>query len=232
MEKKIYLASPHLCGKEMIYVQEAFDTNWVAPLGKNVDLFEKEMCNLLGMKYAVALSSGTAAIHLALKWLGIKQNDNVFCSSLTFSGSCNSIMYEKGIPVFIDCDYESWNMDPYALENAFIAAKKENKMPKAVITVNLYGQSSDYDKIKEICKKYNTPIIEDAAESLGAKYKGVVTGTFGEMTVISFNGNGIISTSDGFSFYFDYKKAIETFTLMLFIAFMMTISYNETMGTL
>lgn len=197
MDKKIYLASPHLCGKEMFYVQEAFDTNWIAPLGKNVDEFEKEICRFVGMKYANAMVSGTAAIHLALKWLGVGEDDNVFCSSLTFSGSCNSIMYERANPVFIDCDYESWNMSSKALEKAFVWAKNNNQMPKAVITVNLYGQACDYDKIIEVCKKYNTPIIEDAAESLGAKYKGIQTATFGELTILSFNGNKIITTSGG-----------------------------------
>ncbi len=197
MKKRIYLASPHLCGKEMEYVKEAFDTNWIAPLGKNVDLFEKEVANKVGRKYAAALVSGTAAIHLALKWLGVKEGDLVFCSSLTFSGSCNSVMYEKATPVFIDCDYESWNMCPVAIKKAFEWAKENDKMPKAVITVNLYGQACDYDKIISICKDYNTPIIEDAAESLGAKYKGKQTASFGEISVLSFNGNKIITTSGG-----------------------------------
>lgn len=192
MKNRIYLASPHLSGEEMKYVKEAFDTNWVAPLGKNVDKLEEEMAMFVGRKYAAALISGTAAIHLALKWLNVKQNDYVFCSSLTFSGSCNSIMYEKAIPVFIDSEYQSWNMSPNALEKAFIWAKKNNKMPKAVITVNLYGQTCDYDEINAICDKYNTPIIEDAAESLGSKYKGNQTGNYGELSILSFNGNKII----------------------------------------
>lgn len=209
MEKRIYLASPHLSGKEMIYVKEAFDTNWVAPLGKNVDMLEKEVASYVNRKHAAALISGTAAIHLGLKWLGIKEGDFVFCSSLTFSGSCNSIMYEKAIPIFIDSEYQSWNMDVKALEKAFNWAKKQNKMPKAVITVNLYGQSCDYDRIKAVCDKYDAPILEDAAESLGSKYKGIHTGTFGELSALSFNGNKIITTSGGGMLLSDDEKAIK-----------------------
>ncbi len=197
MKRRIYLASPHQSGKEMDFVREAFETNWIAPLGKNVDGLEKEVSEYIGMKHAAALISGTAAIHLALKWLGVEEGDFVFCSSLTFSGSCNSIMYEKGVPVFIDSQYESWNMSPEALEKAFQWAKQNDKMPKAVITVNLYGQACDYDKILLICKKYNTPVIEDAAESLGSAYKGRHTGTFGDLSILSFNGNKIITTSGG-----------------------------------
>lgn len=209
MEKRIYSASPHLSGKEMIYVKEAFDTNWVAPLGKNVDMLEKEVASYVNRKHAAALISGTAAIHLGLKWLGIKEGDFVFCSSLTFSGSCNSIMYEKAIPIFIDSEYQSWNMDVKALEKAFNWAKKQNKMPKAVITVNLYGQSCDYDRIKAVCDKYDAPILEDAAESLGSKYKGIHTGTFGELSALSFNGNKIITTSGGGMLLSDDEKAIK-----------------------
>ncbi|MGI6523663.1 MAG: DegT/DnrJ/EryC1/StrS family aminotransferase [Christensenellales bacterium] len=197
MKKRIYLASPHMSGREMDFVQEAFDTNWIAPLGKNVDLFEKEIAQRVDRKYAAALVSGTAAIHLGLKWLGVGQGDLVFCSSLTFSGSCNSVMYEKAIPVFIDSEYESWNISPAALEKAFEWAKKNNKMPKAVITVNLYGQACDYDAVCEICDRHHTPILEDAAESLGAKYKNRPTGSFGKLSALSFNGNKIITTSGG-----------------------------------
>ena len=193
--KRIYLASPHMGGMEQEFVKEAFDSNWVAPLGPNVNNFEKEIAEYVGVNDAVALVSGTAAIHLALKALGIKSG--VFCTSLTFAASCNPIMYEKGEPVFIDSEPESWNMSPVALEKAFNKAKKENKMPIAVIVVHLYGQSADMDKIMEICNRYNTPIIEDAAESLGATYKGKPTGTFGKLGVFSFNGNKIITTSGG-----------------------------------
>lgn len=195
--KRIYLASPHMGGMEQKFVQEAFDTNWVAPLGPNVNNFEKEVAEYVGAKDAAALVSGTSAIHLGLKALGIKSGDRVFCTSLTFAASCNPIIYESGEPVFIDSEPESWNMSPIALEKAFIKAKEENKMPIAVIVVHLYGQSADMDKIMAICEKYNTPIIEDAAESLGATYKGKQTGTFGKFGIFSFNGNKIITTSGG-----------------------------------
>ena len=195
--KRIYLASPHMGGMEQKFVQDAFDTNWVAPLGPNVNNFEKEVVEYVGAKDAAALISGTSAIHLALKALGIKAGDRVFCTSLTFAASCNPIMYENGEPVFIDSEPKSWNMSPTALEKAFIKAKEENNMPIAVIVVHLYGQSADMDKIMAICEKYNTPIIEDAAESLGALYKGKQTGTFGKFGIFSFNGNKIITTSGG-----------------------------------
>lgn len=197
MNERIFLASPHMCGEEMKYIQEAFDTNWIAPLGANVNGFEKEITEHTGVKNATALSSGTAALHLAIKCLGVSDGDIVFCQSLTFSASCNPILYERAIPVFIDSDYKTWNMCPIALQKAFDDAEKEGKMPKAVIVVNLYGQSADYDKILEICNKYNVPVIEDAAESLGAKYKGKHTGTLGEIGIYSFNGNKIITTSGG-----------------------------------
>lgn len=193
--KKIYLASPHMSdeGYEMEYVQEAFDTNWIAPLGKNVDGFEKELAEKVGMKGAAALVSGSAAIHLALKAAGVEQSDIVFCPTLTFSATANPIIYQNAVPVFIDSDYETWNIDPKALEEAF------EKYPevKAVLVVHLYGLSADMDKIVELCKKYNVVLIEDAAESLGGYYKGKHTGTFGEYGIFSFNGNKIITTSGG-----------------------------------
>lgn len=195
--KRIYLASPHMGGLEEVFVKEAFDTNWIAPLGVNVDGFEKELSEYVGSKTGAALASGTAAIHMALKVIGVEKGDKVFCSSLTFAASCNPIIYEGGIPVFIDSEPESHNMSPVALEKAFKAYEEKGEMPKAVIVVNLYGQSADMDKIMEICKKYNVPIIEDAAESLGATYKGKHSGTFGEYGVYSFNGNKIITTSGG-----------------------------------
>ena len=194
---KLYLSSPHMSGLEIKFIKEAFESNWIAPLGENVNAFEREIADYVGVKSSAALVSGTSAIHLALKCIGIKEGDVVFCSSLTFAASCNLIMYEKGIPVFIDSEPESWNMSPIALEKAFIDASKNNKMPKAVIVVHLYGQSSDMDRIKEICNRYETPIIEDAAESLGATYKGVQTGSIGEFGIYSFNGNKIITTSGG-----------------------------------
>lgn len=204
MNKRIYLASPHMCGKEQEYVNEAFETNWIAPLGPHVNAFEKEIANYVGVKSAAALSSGTAAIHLALVALGIGEGDIVFCSSLTFAASCNPIIYQKATPVFIDSEPESFNMSPIALEKAF----KEHK-PKAVIVVHLYGQSANMDKIKEICERYNVPIIEDAAESLGATYKGKMTGTIGKFGIYSFNGNKIITTSGGGMVVSDDEEAIE-----------------------
>ncbi|MEG0774124.1 DegT/DnrJ/EryC1/StrS family aminotransferase [Clostridium sp.] len=197
MSEKIYLASPHMGGDEQQYINEAFATNWVAPLGPNVDGFERELAEYVGVKSAAALSAGTGALHLALKYVGVEAGDTVFCSSLTFSASCNPIMYQGAEPVFIDSDYESWNMSPVALKKAFECQEKLNKLPKAVIVVNLYGQSADMDAIKEICDSYNVPIIEDAAESLGATYKDKFSGTLGEFGVYSFNGNKIITTSGG-----------------------------------
>ena len=197
MKKRIYLASPHMGGEEMKYINEAFETNWVAPLGPNVTEFEKEMCGYTGAKAATALVSGTSAIHLALKCLGVGEGDVVFCSSLTFSATANPIIYQGAEPVFIDSEYETWNMCPIALQKAFDDAEKCGKMPKAVVVVNLYGQSADYDKLKAICDKYNVPIVEDAAESLGATYKGKQTGTIGDIGIYSFNGNKIITTSGG-----------------------------------
>ncbi|MEK3697502.1 DegT/DnrJ/EryC1/StrS family aminotransferase [Paenibacillus sp. FSL R10-2199] len=186
-----------MSGNEMKYIQEAFDTNWIAPLGTNVDKFEEEMCEYVGVDHALALSSGTAGIHLALKYYGVGPGDYVFCSDLTFAGSCNPILYQYANPVFIDSEPETWNMSPIALEKAFEWAKTENKMPKAVIIVDLYGQSADYDQLLPICKKYGVPVIEDAAEALGATYKGKKCGTFGDISIFSFNGNKIITTSGG-----------------------------------
>ena len=191
----IYLASPHMSeeGYEQQYVKEAFDTNWIAPLGKNVNEFEKEIAAYVGAKDAAALSSGSAALHLALKAAGVKAGDIVFCQDLTFSATANPIAYEKAIPVFIDSDYETWNMSPEALERAFA------KYPdvKAVMPVHLYGLPANMDRIMEICKKHGVPVIEDAAESLGSLYHGKATGTFGDYGIFSFNGNKIITTSGG-----------------------------------
>jgi len=195
--KRIYLSPPNVGTYELKYVQDVFDSNWIAPLGPQVDAFEREMYEYIGVKYALALSSGTAAVHLALRILGIKENDIVFCSSLTFAASANPILYEKAIPVFIDSDRETWNMCPITLEKAMEIYRKKNNLPKAVIVVNLYGQSADYDNILAICDAYNIPVIEDAAESLGATYKDKQSGNFGIMSILSFNGNKIITTSGG-----------------------------------
>jgi dTDP-4-amino-4,6-dideoxygalactose transaminase len=195
MSSKIWLSSPHMSdeGYELEYIKEAFDTNWIAPLGANVDGFERELASKIGTKHAAALVSGTAAMHMALKAAGVSQGDIVFCQDLTFSATANPIIYQNAVPVFIDSNYETWNMDPKALEEAF------EKYPnvKAVIVVHLYGLSADLDPIIELCKKHNVTLIEDAAESLGTTYKGKYTGTFGDYGIFSFNGNKIITTSGG-----------------------------------
>lgn len=180
-------------GYEMQYIKEAFETNWIAPLGPNVDGFEKELAAYVGIGHAAALSSGTAAMHMALKAAGVGEGDIVFCQSLTFSGTANPIIYQNAVPVFIDSNYETWNMDPKALQLAF----KKYPEVKAVIVVHLYGLSADMDKIIELCKEHNVILIEDAAESLGTKYRGKHTGTIGDYGVFSFNGNKIITTSGG-----------------------------------
>lgn len=195
MSEKIYLSSPHMSdeGYEMEYVQEAFDTNWIAPLGSNVNEFENELAAEVGSRHAAALTTGTAAIHLALKAADVSDGDIVFCPTLTFSATANPIIYQNAVPVFIDSDYKTWNMDPEALEEAF----EKHPGVKAVIVVHLYGLSADMDKITNICKKHNVVLIEDAAESLGTHYKGQHTGTFGDYGIFSFNGNKIITTSGG-----------------------------------
>lgn len=191
--EKIYLSSPTMHGEEQKFVMEAFDTNWVAPLGPNVNSFEKEMAAYTGSGYAAALSAGTAAIHLALRLIGIQPGDIVFSSDLTFSATCNPICYEKGTPVFIDSEEDTWNMDPQALKKAF------DKYPqvKAVICAHLYGTPAKIDEIRALCDSYHVPLIEDAAESLSATFRGQMTGTFGDYGIFSFNGNKIITTSGG-----------------------------------
>jgi len=181
MHKRIYLSSPTMHDLEMKYIQEAFDTNWVAPLGKNVDEFEKEMASFIGIGHAAALISGTSALHLAIKLCGVKPGDLVFCSDLTFSATVNPVSYEGGVQVFIDSERETWNMDPLALQKAF----EMYPNPKAVIVANLYGTPAKLDEIKVICDQHNVPLIEDAAESLGATYKGKQTGTFGKYSALS-----------------------------------------------
>lgn len=205
MSKRIYLSPPHMSGEEMKYIQEAFDTNWIAPLGANVDGFEKDIAEYIGISYATALTTCTAAIHLALKYLGVGHGDIVFCSSFTFAGTCNPITYLGATPVFIDCDENTWNLSPAALKKAY----EKYPNPKAIIVVNLYGQCADFDEIREITSKNNTPIIEDAAESLGATYKGKQSGTLGDIAVFSFNGNKIITTSGGGMLVSEDKAVIE-----------------------
>ena len=206
MPKKIYLSSPHMSdeGYEMEFIKEAFDTNWIAPLGKNVNEFENELAAKVGSKCAAAVTTGTGAIHLALRAAGVGAGDLVFCQSLTFSATANPIIYQNAIPVFIDSDYETWNMCPKALEEAFDTYPEV----KAVIVVHLYGLSADMDKIVELCTKHNVTLIEDAAESLGTYYKGKHTGTFGEYGIFSFNGNKIITTSGGGMLVSDNEERI------------------------
>ncbi|ASS87258.1 pyridoxal phosphate-dependent aminotransferase [Geobacillus lituanicus] len=206
---RIYLSPPHMSGNEQTYIQEAFETNWIAPLGPNVDAFEKELAEYVGAKGAAAVSSGTAAIHLALRLLDVKKGDCVFCSSLTFIASANPILYQGAEPVFIDSEPDTWNMSPLALERAMEQAKKEGKLPKAVVVVNLYGQSAKMDEILAICGRYGVPVVEDAAESLGSTYKGKKSGTFGKFGIYSFNGNKIITTSGGGMLVSDDVEALQ-----------------------
>lgn len=204
-ENKLWLATPTMHGEEQKYVQEAFDTNWVSTVGANLNELEKGICEKVGCKYAVALSAGTAALHLAVKLAGIKPGDKVFCSDVTFCATVNPVVYEGGELIFIDSEYDTWNMDPVALEKAFELYPEA----KAVVVANLYGTPAKLDQIQEICKKHNTVLIEDAAESLGATFKGVQTGTFGAYNAISFNGNKIITTSGGGMLLTDDKSAAE-----------------------
>ncbi len=202
-EKKLWLASPTMHGEEQMFVKEAFDTNWVSTLGENINQLEKSICEYIGCKYAVGLSAGTASLHLAVKMAGVKPGDKVFCSDLTFAATVNPVTYEKAIPVFIDSEYETWNMDPVALKRAF------EKYPevKVVVVSYLYGTPAKIDEILAICNEYNAVLIEDAAESLGATYKGKQTGNFGSFNAISFNGNKIITCSSGGMFLTNDEKA-------------------------
>jgi dTDP-4-amino-4,6-dideoxygalactose transaminase len=194
---RIYLSPPHLDGQEKQLLVDAFDSNWITTLGPHVQAFEKEMCEQLGVGYAVALSSGTAALHLALIMLGVEKGDEVICSDLTFVATANAIRYCGASPVFIDSDWPSWNMDPALLEEELVQRSKNGRLPKAAIVVDLYGQIADYDRILPILAKYDVPMVEDAAEALGAKYAGKSAGRFGKMGILSFNGNKIITTSGG-----------------------------------
>ena len=204
-ENKIWLASPTMHGEEQRFVQEAFDTNWVSTVGENLNRLEAGICEKVGCKYAVALSAGTAALHLAVKLAGVQPGDKVFCSDLTFAATVNPVRYEKGEPVFIDAERETWNMDPAALEKAFAQFPET----KVVMVANLYGTPAKLDAIREICDRHGAVLIEDAAESLGATYKGRQTGTFGTYNAISFNGNKIITTSGGGMLLTDEKGAAE-----------------------
>ena len=204
-DNKIWLSSPTMHGEEQAFVQEAFDTNWVSTVGKNIDELERGICDYVGCKHAVALSAGTAALHLAVKLAGVKPGDKVFCSDMTFAATVNPVLYEGGEPVFIDTGYNDWNMDPEALKKAF------DKYPdvKTVVVANLYGTPAKLKEIRAICDEYGAIMIEDAAESLGADYEGQQTGTFGHYNAISFNGNKIITTSAGGMLLSEDKEAIQ-----------------------
>ncbi|MHC0062271.1 DegT/DnrJ/EryC1/StrS family aminotransferase [Nostoc sp. UIC 10890] len=197
MTKPILLSTPHMGDRELKFVKEAFDTNWIAPVGPHVNAFEEEFCQVTGAGYAAAVSSGTAALHLALRLVGVEFGDEVFCSTLTFIATANPIAYLGAKPVFIDSDHTSWNMNPDLLQEALENRARFGRLPKAVVVVHLYGQSADIDPILKACNQYDIPLIEDAAEALGATYKERSPGTFGRIGIYSFNGNKIITTSGG-----------------------------------
>ncbi len=205
-ENKVWLSTPTMHGEEIKFIQQAYDTNWMSTVGENINQIEKMICEKIGCKYAVALSCGTAALHLAIKLAGVKAGDKVFCSDMTFAATVNPVAYEKAIPVFIDTEYETWNMSPDALEKAFEIYPDV----KVVVIANLYGTPSNFDRICEICAKHGAVIVEDAAESLGASYNGRQTGTFGKYNVISFNGNKIITGSSGGMLLTDDEQAAAT----------------------
>lgn len=207
--QRIYLSPPHMGGEELKRIHEAFESNWLSPLGPHVDAFEKELAEKVGVKYAAAVSSGTGALHLALRILGVEPGDEVFVSTLTFCASANPILYEKARPVFVDVSRETWNLDPELLREGLKARARKGRLPKAVIAVDLYGQCADYDAIAAACEEYEVPLIEDAAEALGATYRGKPAGSFGRCGVFSFNGNKIITTSGGGMLVSDDKALID-----------------------
>lgn len=205
-KNKIWLASPTMHGDELKYMKEAYDTNWMSTIGKNINEIEAIACEKIGCKYAVGLASGTAALHMAIKFAGVKQGDKVFCSDMTFAATVNPVIYEKATPIFIDTEYDTWNTDPVALEKAF----ERYPEVKVVVIAHLYGTPSKLDEIKAVCDKYNAIIVEDAAESLGATYKGIQTGSWGKYNCISFNGNKIITGSSGGMFLTDDEQAAKS----------------------
>ncbi len=207
--QRIFLSSPHMSGNEQKYIQDAFDLNWIAPLGNNVDGFEEELAEYNNISDVAVVTTGTAAIHLALRLLDVTSEDTVFVSSLTFVASANPILYQGATPVLIDSESDTWNMSPEALERALENAKEQGKLPKAVIVVHLYGQSAKMDEVLSVCKKYDVPVIEDAAESLGSEYKGQKSGTHGDFGIYSFNGNKIITTSGGGALGANNEEAIQ-----------------------
>ncbi|WP_312001400.1 aminotransferase class I/II-fold pyridoxal phosphate-dependent enzyme [Paenibacillus forsythiae] len=206
--ERIFLSPPHMSGREQLYIDEAFETNWIAPLGPNVDAFEREIAEYTGAGGAAALSSGTAAIHIALRLLDVGPGDRVFCSTFTFVASANPVCYAGAEPVFIDSEPQTWNMSPEALERALREAELEGRLPKAVIVVHLYGQSARMKEILSLCSRYDVPVIEDAAESLGSTYEGKASGTHGKFGIYSFNGNKIITTSGGGMLVSDDEEAL------------------------
>ena len=202
-EKKVWLSSPTMHGPELAYVTEAYETNWMSTVGANINEVERITCEKVGCGYAVALSAGTAALHMAVKLAGVRPGDKVFCSDMTFDATVNPVVYEGGVPVFIDTEYDTWNMDPVALEKAFDLYPEV----KVVVVPHLYGTPGKIDEIKAVCKKHHATLIEDAAESLGASYKGKQTGSFGDYNIISFNGNKIITGSAGGMLLTDEEEA-------------------------
>lgn len=204
-KNKIWLSSPTMHGPELKYMREAYDTNWMSTIGENIDRIEEGICEKTGSKYAVSLASGTAALHMAVKLAGVQPGEKVFCSDMTFAATVNPVVYEGGEPVFIDTEYDTWNMDPKALEKAFEIYPDV----KVVVSAHLYGTPGKIDEILEICKRHDAVLIEDAAESLGATYKGRQTGTFGDFNVISFNGNKIITGSSGGMLLTDVREAAD-----------------------
>ncbi len=206
---RIYLSPPHMSGEELEFVKDAFASNWIAPLGPHVDAFENEMADYLGVSHAAALVSGTAAIHLALRLIGLQPGDEVLCSTLTFSATANPVLYEQAAPVFIDCGAATWNIDPALLREELDACARRGRLPRAVIVVDLYGEPADYHEIEEACSRYDVPIIQDAAEALGASYAEKRAGAHGYVGVLSFNGNKIITTSGGGMLVSDDGELIE-----------------------
>lgn len=206
---RIYLSSPHMGGEELSYIHDAFKKNWIAPLGENVDEFEKSLQAYTGRKYAAVVTSGTAAIHLALRICGVEQGDEVVCQSFTFAATANPILYQGASPVFVDSEFDTWNMDPELLEQAILDRRAHGKLPKAIILVHLYGMPAKVQEILKVAEKYNIPVIEDAAEALGSAVGEQRCGTFGKLSVLSFNGNKIITTSGGGALLGDDNELIK-----------------------
>lgn len=209
MKQKIWLSSPHMSGREMKYINEAFTSNWIAPLGPNVDKFEKDLSSYLSVRSTAALSSGTAAIHLALIILGIKSGDEVLCSTFTFAASANPVIYQGALPVFVDSEPETWNMDPKLLEKAINERIEKGRKPKAIIIVHLYGMPARVNELLSIARNYDIPVIEDAAEAVGSEYENRKCGSFGDIGILSFNGNKIITTSGGGALVSNTKEFVD-----------------------